>query len=77
LAKNWLTKRSINFYFSTQQQLSAGRNKFGDINNNQLLIINLTSVPADGNANISSSPSLSRYMQLVFSLGIHNFVQLL
>jgi len=37
--------------------LSAGHYKFGDINNNELLIINLAAVRADGNANISSSPS--------------------
>jgi len=61
LAKNWLTIRSINFYLATELQLSAGRNKFGDRINNELLIINLTSVPADGNANTSSSPSLSRW----------------
>jgi hypothetical protein len=57
LAKNWLTVRSTNFCFATPQQLSAGRYKFGDINNNELLIINLAAVRADGNTNISSSPS--------------------
>jgi len=44
LAKNWLTLRNINFYFSTALQLSAGRYKFGDINNNELLIINLVPI---------------------------------
>jgi hypothetical protein len=40
LAKNWLiphVRDNINFYFSTQLQLSAGLYKFGDINNNEFL----------------------------------------
>jgi len=60
LAKNWLTQRSINFCLAIQLVLSAGRYKFGNINNNEHLIINLAAVQADGNANISSSPSLER-----------------
>jgi hypothetical protein len=47
LAKNWLTKRCINFSFATQLLFSARHYKFGGINNNELLIINLTAVPAD------------------------------
>jgi len=38
--------------------LSAGRYKFGDINNNELLIINLATVRARRISNASSSPSL-------------------
>jgi len=45
LAKNWLTQRNINFCFAIVLQLSAGVYKFSDINNNELLIINLTAVP--------------------------------
>jgi len=45
LAKNWLTVRSINFCLATRLQLSTGLYKFGDINNNELLIINLAAVP--------------------------------
>jgi hypothetical protein len=37
LAKNWLTKRNINFCLAIVQQLSAGLYKFGGINNNELL----------------------------------------
>ena len=47
LAKNWLTKRSINFYFAIQLLYQTGRHKFGNRNNNELLIINLASVRAD------------------------------
>jgi hypothetical protein len=60
LAKNWLTECNINFCLAIQQQLSAGRYKFGDNNNNKLLIINLAAVPAGRISNTSSSPSLSR-----------------
>jgi len=64
LAKNWLTENNKNFYFATQLLFSARHYKFGDINNNEQLIINLAAVQADGNANISSSPSLQRCVQL-------------
>ena len=47
LAKNWLTKRNINFCFAIQLQLSARRYKFGNRNNNELLIINLAAGRAD------------------------------
>lgn len=43
--KTGATERSIIFYFPTQPQLLAGHYKFGDINNNKLLIINLAAVP--------------------------------
>jgi hypothetical protein len=46
LGKNWQTERSINFYFAIQLLFSARRYKFGSINNNELLIINLTAVRA-------------------------------
>jgi hypothetical protein len=60
LAKNWPTVRNIIFCFPTHLLFSARRYKFGDINNNELLIINLAAVRADGNANASSSPSPER-----------------
>jgi len=45
LAKNWLTEHSINFWLAIQLKLSAGHYKFGGINNNELLNINLAAVP--------------------------------
>jgi hypothetical protein len=60
LAKNWQTERNINFCFAIQLQFSARLYKFGNNNNNEFLIINLAAVRADGNANISSSPSPER-----------------
>jgi hypothetical protein len=60
LAKNWLTQRSINFSLAIVLWLSAGLYKFGDINNNELLIINLATVSAGRIANTSSSPSRER-----------------
>jgi hypothetical protein len=53
LAKNWLTQRSINFGLANQLLLSAGHYKFGDINNNELLIINLAAVQARRVSNAS------------------------
>jgi hypothetical protein len=58
LAKNWLTLRGINFCLAIMLWLSAGRYKFGDINNNEHLIINLAAVQAGRISNTSSSPSL-------------------
>ena len=63
LAENWLTQHNINFYFATQLLFLARRYKFDYINNNELLTINLAAVRADGNANISSSPSRERCAQ--------------
>jgi hypothetical protein len=63
LAKNWLTLRNLNFYFSTQLLFSARHYKFGDINNNELLIMNLAAVRAGRISNTSSSPSRERCMQ--------------
>jgi hypothetical protein len=60
LAKNWLTVCNSNFCLATQLLFSARRYTFGNRKNNEFLIINLAWVPADGNANISSSPSLER-----------------
>jgi hypothetical protein len=45
LAKNWLTQRNLNFCFATKLLFPARHYKFGDINNNELLIINLAAVP--------------------------------
>jgi len=58
--KNGATECSINFCLSIKQQLAAGHYKFGDINNNELLIINLAAVPAGRISNASSSPSPGR-----------------
>ena len=44
--KTGWTKRNLNFCFATQLWFSAGLYKFGDINNNELLIINLAAVRA-------------------------------
>ena len=43
--KTGVTERGINFCLATQLLLSARRYKFGDNNNNELLIINLAAVP--------------------------------
>ncbi|MFZ5978019.1 MAG: hypothetical protein GTN67_05865 [Hydrotalea flava] len=63
MAKNWLTERNFNCMFSIQQQLSAGLYKFGGINNNELLIINLAAVRAGRISNTSSSPIPERWLQ--------------
>jgi len=63
LAKNWTTRRSINFCFAIVLQLSTGHYKFGDINNNELLIINLAVVRAGRISNTSSSPSPERWLK--------------
>jgi len=65
LAKNWATQHSTNFCFAIVLQLSTGHYKFGDINNNELLIIiiNLAAVWAGQISNTSSSPSPERWLQ--------------
>lgn len=64
LGKKLADSSQHQLYFSNQLQLSAGHYKFGDNNNNELLIINLASVRAGRISNTSSSPSLVRKLQL-------------
>jgi len=60
--KTGATQCGSNFHFANHLLLSAGLYKFGDINNNELLIINLATVRAGRISNTSSSPSPFRYM---------------
>jgi hypothetical protein len=75
LAKNWLTQRNINFCLATQQLLLAGHYKFGDNNNNELLIINLAAIPAGRISNSVLRQALNVGCKQKLTLSNDNYIQ--